>query len=116
MAIRLSLAVAAIIAVLTLAPIPSGPAPVLGVDKLEHLLAFGALAVPLSWRVPRLWGVVALAVIAYGGAIEIVQPLAGRNAEWGDLAADAVGAVAAAWCASRLGIARARARARSQGR
>lgn len=36
---------------------------------------------------------VAAAAVAYGGLLELAQPLvSGRSAEWGDLAADAVGA------------------------
>jgi VanZ family protein len=47
--------------------------------------------------------VVALATLAYGGAIEIVQPITGRAAEWADLLADGAGAFAGAFVASRFG-------------
>jgi VanZ family protein len=102
----LTLALALIIAILTLMPMPPGPVGISWLDKLSHFLAFGALAVPLSWRYPAQWRAVALAVIAYGGAIEIVQPHVGRSAEWADLLADALGAFAGAWLAARRGRAR----------
>ena len=50
----LTIGLALIIAALTLMPVPSGPPGPVGLDKLSHLLAFGALAVPLSWRHPRI--------------------------------------------------------------
>jgi VanZ family protein len=66
-----------------------------GLDKLGHLLAFAALAVPagllLDRRPGRLWKVLALG-LAYGGTIELVQRfLPWRSAEWLDLLADATG-------------------------
>ncbi len=75
-------------------------------DKVNHLLAFaslgftGALSRRPGWR--RL-PAVALALVAFGGFIEIVQTqIPGRAGEWGDLLADSVGialgmALAAAW-------------------
>lgn len=85
---------AVIIAVLTLAPMPSGgPA---GSDKIYHVLAFACLAFPLPLVRPRLALWVVLAVTAYGGMIEMIQPLFGRQAEWADLVADAIGAVVGA--------------------
>jgi VanZ family protein len=89
-----TLVLAVIIAVLTLAPVPSGgPA---GSDKVYHVLAFAALAFPLPLVRPR-WTVwVILGVIAYGSVIEVIQPFFGRQAEWADLVADAIGAVVGA--------------------
>lgn len=65
-----------------------------GNDKVQHLLAFGALAFPTALVRPRwaVWGI--LAAIAYGGFIEVIQPRFGRTADWGDLGADALGALA----------------------
>lgn len=86
----ITLGLAAIIAILTLTPMPiSGPA---GSDKIYHTLAFACLAFPLPLTRPR-WTIwVILSVVAYGGAIELLQPYFGRNAEWGDLWADGFGA------------------------
>ncbi|MBE0453333.1 VanZ family protein [Roseovarius autotrophicus] len=102
MAIVSSILLALIVAVLTLSSAPAGPAGIPHLDKLAHFLAFAAIAVPLAWRHPRHWRAVALGVLAYGGAIELIQPFAGRSAEWGDLVADGLGAFAGAFAAARL--------------
>jgi VanZ family protein len=93
---------AVVIAVLTLAPMPSGgPA---GSDKIYHILAFACLAFPLPLVRPR-WTVwVILGVVAYGGAIEVIQPFFGRQAEWADLIADGIGATLGAIVARQLGL------------
>lgn len=102
MARVLTLILALAIAALTLTPHSPGPPGVPGMDKLVHLLAFAALAAPLAWRYPRYWAGVALAALAYGGVIEIVQPHVGRTAEGADLLADGLGAFGGAWLAARL--------------
>lgn len=106
MSIVLYLVLACVIAVLTLMPVPPGTGGFPGLDKLAHFVAFGVLAMPLSWRYPRFWGGIALLTLAYGGLIEMVQPLTGRQAEWGDLLANAAGAVGGAWAAARLAVRR----------
>ncbi len=95
---------ALVIAVLTLMPMPAGGSGVPGSDKLHHFLAFACLAFPLPLLRPRLTIWVILAVILYGGAIELIQPFFGRQAEWADLLADALGAVVGAVVARQLGI------------
>ena len=65
-------------------------------DKAEHAIAFGGLAFwfgSIMTRRNLLW--VGIAVVAFGGFIELAQGALGdgRDAEWGDLAADAVGAL-----------------------
>lgn len=99
----LTAVLALVIALLTLMPQAPGPEGVPGLDKVAHFAAFAALAVPLAWRYPHLWRTVALSTLAYGGLIEIVQPLTGRGAEWADLLADGTGAVTGAFSASFLG-------------
>ncbi len=93
---------AAIIAMLTLAPVPSSdPA---GSDKIYHVLAFACLVFPLPLVRPR-WTVwVILGVIVYGGVIEVIQPFFGRQAEWADLVADGIGAILGAILARQLGL------------
>jgi VanZ family protein len=66
-----------------------------GWDKLNHVSAFVALAFAAwlgfakSQRNQRLG---MLALLAYGGAIELIQLFVpGRSCEWGDLLADAIG-------------------------
>jgi hypothetical protein len=85
-----TLALAALIGFLTLTPIQNPGVP--GTDKSHHLLAFAALALPLSFSRPRLAPWVILAAIGYGGAIEIIQPFVGRSGEVLDFMADAMGA------------------------
>ena len=97
-----TIVLALIIAVLTLAPIPSGGPS--GSDKLYHILAFACLAFPLPLVRPRLTIWVVVGVIAYGGAIELIQPFFGRQAEWADLVADGIGAILGAVVARQLGL------------
>ncbi len=89
---------AVIIAYFTL--IPAKMLPALNVsDKVEHMLAFGSLVLPIGLLRPsRIWHVAALAVL-FGGLIEVVQPLSGRHREFGDLFADMLGiALATVFC------------------
>jgi len=82
-------------------PVESGQGGPLGLqnlDKLAHVLLF--LGLGWVWRRsfrnagrPVSYGTVFLAVVAYGGLLELVQGWSGlRTAEWADLAADALGA------------------------
>lgn len=77
-----------------------------GHDKLGHAFAFFVLAACAARAHPA-WGAWRLfaAALAFGAFIELVQTqVPGRSAEWGDLLADAVGAVlgiAVAWLARR---------------
>jgi VanZ family protein len=62
-------------------------------DKLDHLVGFAVLLLPaaLLYRHALYW--LLPCAIAFGGAIEIIQPYVNRRGEWGDFWADAVGAV-----------------------
>jgi len=103
MAHALTAFLALVIALLTLMPQAPGPEGIPGLDKLAHFAIFAALAAPVAWRDPHLWRIVALAALAFGGLIEMVQPLTGRSAEWADLLADGAGAFTGAITASRVG-------------
>ncbi|MBC7180468.1 MAG: VanZ family protein [Roseovarius sp.] len=92
MAPRLTLILALAIAMTTLMPSSGGTSPLLGLDKLAHLVAFALLVMPMSLRAPHLWPLIWIMALAYGGLIEIVQPYVGRGAEWADLVADGLGA------------------------
>jgi len=72
-------------------------------DKIVHAALFFAAARAYH-RSAALAGLqrpgIAAVIVAvtYGGLMEILQSFVGRDAEWGDLAADALGAViAVAW-------------------
>ncbi len=92
LALGLSLLVAAVIAVLTLTPIPAPPlGPVENSDKVYHVLAFAGLAFPVAFLRPG-WMLVALPIqAAFGGLIEIIQPFVGRDCSLADWIADLIG-------------------------
>jgi VanZ family protein len=85
---------AAAIAVLALMPAPPEQAS-LGWDKLNHVAAFAALALcaVFGWRSSRVARLAVLvALLAYGGVIELLQlHVPNRSAEWSDLLADGIG-------------------------
>ncbi len=66
-------------------------------DKLNHTLAFAALAGTARLGFPGSWrklGWIAAALLAFGGLIEVLQHFVpGRSADWEDLLADAIGIV-----------------------
>jgi VanZ family protein len=69
------------------------PSAIPHLDKAIHFLAFAALVMPLSTVLRGTPAVVALAVVAvlFGGAIELIQPRFGREAQWLDFAANSAG-------------------------
>jgi VanZ family protein len=88
------LLLAMLVAVLAVVPAPPRQMD-LGWDKLNHVTAFAALAVCaiFGWRSSRAARLaVLLALLAFGGAIELVQrQLPNRSGEWSDLGADDIG-------------------------
>lgn len=66
-------------------------------DKLAHAGAFALLVLPLASVLPpgRALAGVALAAVALGGAIELIQPTVGRSAEWLDFWANTLGVLLA---------------------
>ena len=85
---------AAAVGLLALMPAPPQQAS-LGWDKLDHLAAFAALALcaVFGWRGSRAERLAVLvALLAFGGAIELLQLVVpNRSGEWSDLLADGVG-------------------------
>jgi VanZ family protein len=65
-------------------------------DKLDHFIAYFGLTLlaTLAWGLRRSLIWVFLAVVALGGALEILQTMVGRDGEWGDFAANDLGALA----------------------
>jgi VanZ family protein len=83
-----------------------------GWDKLNHVLAFMALAFCAGLSAPASLSARRLSMcglLAYGALIEVLQLyVPGRSSEWGDLLADAIGiALGAAIAASVLQFSRA---------
>lgn len=93
---------AAALVYLSLNPDVKAPSGALGWDKLNHFAAYAVLAVLLirallAWRAVtiRLLAVVWASCVAYGALIEGLQWLMalGRTWEWGDMLANALGAL-----------------------
>lgn len=89
---RLALA-GAMLVVGVLSLLPLGPElPSTGWDKTNHLLAFAVLALLAGPAWPGRIGAALLALMAYGGLIEVLQAFTGyRLAEWADWLADGLG-------------------------
>jgi VanZ family protein len=89
-----------------LMPGTEGPGRIPHLDKLFHFIGFFGLVLPFACIRPRLAWVAAAVAAAYGGGIELVQPLVGRGAEWGDALANLAGALSGAalgrWLHPRL--------------
>ncbi len=64
-------------------------------DKLNHAMAFASLAFCGHWSLSpgrARWLQLPLTLLAYGGAIELLQlNIPGRDGEWADMLGDAVG-------------------------
>lgn len=86
-----TIAIALLIAVLTLTPTPHLPGNGHHLDKLAHMIAFFVLVVPTAALWPRASAWIGLLAVLYGGVIEVIQPYTGRSAEFGDLLADGIG-------------------------
>ncbi len=115
--LRLSIAWALLIAFLCLTPGNALPqwkwADLLSVDKLVHVLMFGALSYLLArgfrerasntWSDAKVLLIAGLLSFAYGGLMELLQdiPSLGRNGDVVDLTANTIGAVAGAFLVSR---------------
>jgi VanZ family protein len=65
-------------------------------DKLDHFIAYFGLSLlaSLGWGLRRSLIWVFLIVLAMGAGLEGLQALVGRDAEWGDMLANSLGATA----------------------
>jgi VanZ family protein len=63
----------------------------LGSDKTHHLIAYALLMLPVALRKPERWVVFGFFFIAYGGAIELLQPYVNRHGHWLDFLANVAG-------------------------
>ena len=91
--IPLTIAVTLTLTVAMLWPIEAPPPAPEGSDKLVHFIAFAALAFPLAHTGRIGLGPVFVGAIAFGGAIELIQPSFNRSADVNDWIADVVGVV-----------------------
>lgn len=82
-----------LLGVLTLSLLPGTQnLPSTGWDKSNHALAFAALYLLADLAYPRHIVRLFIALLAFGGLIEILQSMTGyRFAEWADLLAEAIG-------------------------
>lgn len=89
---HLACAAAAIIICVSLLP-ESNAVGVSSSDTVNHIIAYGTLTtLALINRTGTATIIVALlAIVAFGGGVEIIQPLFGRKAECSDLAANLIG-------------------------
>jgi hypothetical protein len=91
LALILTLLLAAGLALATLMPLPPGAGSLPGSDKAHHVIGFALLALPMATVYPRAMLWLAPVLAAYGGAIELVQPMVGRGRELADWLADLAG-------------------------
>ena len=105
----LAAGLAVVVLAASLVPVPDGDSVPTGADKAVHAVGYAALAfaaamAPEEGTDRALVGVV-VGVAAFGGGVEVLQPLAGRTASALDalanLAGAAVGAAAARVSRSR---------------
>lgn len=96
------LLLAILIAFMTLTPLPAPNLLTGGIDKVYHFVAFATLIFPVIVTDSRRWVWAVPLAIAYGGAIELIQPYVGRGAEWLDFGADITGVLAGAALAELL--------------
>lgn len=105
---RVAFAVALVVTLwLTLRPAPPGELWFLHADKVGHALGFAVLGwLGARSALPR-WPLV-IGLLAYGGAIELLQGLTPtREPSWADWAADAAGLGIGVWGAARSSSGRA---------
>lgn len=96
---RLGWRIALLILLVAISYLALSPAPPKGLgsswDKLNHAIAFASLAFCGHWSLRSgraRWLVLPLTLLAYGGAIELLQlQTPGRAGEWADMVGDAVG-------------------------
>ena len=94
-----------IITVLSFMPIQlSGSFGPIDVDKAYHFVAYFCLAFPLPILRPRQTIWVALGIMVFGGLMELVQHLFGREPSWGDFIANGIGAIVGAVIARQMGL------------
>ena len=96
--IPITLSVTLILTVAMLWPLEAPPPAPDGSDKVVHLIAFAALSFPLA-RTGRIGLTpVFVGASAFGGLIELIQPIFNRSADISDWVADILGVVLGMIC------------------
>lgn len=99
----LTVALALVVVTLSLTPLPGAEGGLVSrTDKLQHLVAYAALAGPAALARPKGWMRVLVALAALGGIVEVIQPLVNRGMHLSDFAASAAGLAAGALAAALL--------------
>ena len=80
-----------IITVLSFVPVTQEP-PMNGIDKIEHLIAYAALTIPISLAYHPRYKTIFWFVCIWGMMIEILQPYVGRQADTMDAIINGIGA------------------------
>lgn len=63
-----------------------------GTDKADHLIGFFALTLPCAFLYPCALKWLLPFAVLFGGGIEMIQPIFGRQGAWPDFYADCLGA------------------------
>ncbi|MDB2424081.1 hypothetical protein N9X05_19365 [Paracoccaceae bacterium] len=90
--IYVTIIIAIALGLATLTPVGKLPT-VSGSDKAYHLILIAILTLPIAITRPNAMWIILSLTIAFGGAIELLQPLVKRNCGMADFRADAGGAV-----------------------
>ena len=94
-----------IVTLLSFAPIQlRGSFGPIDIDKAYHFVAYFCLALPLPILRPRLTIWIVLGIMTFGGLIELVQYLFGRESSWGDFIANGIGVIVGAVIARHMGL------------
>lgn len=101
---RLALVCLLAISYLSLTPLPE-PLVLAGSDKLQHLIAYSALAflAVVSRKTTKATVIMLIAVIVYGGLIELIQPYVNRSGDFIDFLANIGGAILGGLLARSVG-------------
>lgn len=95
---------------LSLLPAARMPAAAAAHDKLEHLVAYAAIVLPIALARPRGWPAMIAGVAAWSWGIELLQPLVNRSQSLGDFATNLAGAALGLLLGLALGLALRRGR------
>ncbi len=100
--LNITLILLASIATLSLWPAAYLPV-VPGTDKTHHFIAYAALMLPTALKQPKYYLAIIAGFVAFGGAIELIQPYVNRSGEWLDVAANTIG-LTCGWLIAKVSL------------